>query len=451
MSASASRRPRPWLARHCDLAILLLLVLASIPPVWLSPRAVVVVRDTSLIDDNWHLDEIYKLSRGIWVGRDVAFTHGPIFQWLSSLPGRSMGVAMGPLYATWVTVPAWCAFLFVYLTLRLLLPEQPAWKRALLLFLVLVFWEPSLRNAFPVLLFAVFLRGWYAVIDARLKAHALGILAALLLVTAFLVASDTGVYSTAAWGAATVAVLFEARGEKNIAGKGFLTLLAFAVSAFILAVAANAVLARAFDFRFWKESAHMVSVYRWATPAAMTDAGTIRLLGTSSPERRYFYSGGREQQGPCRRDRAHRLPAGRLCLRPRDAAERAGALGLRPRGDRVVCYGAAGRHDSVLVCIATAFVDLGSAGDCLLDAVLPSGLPALHGHPSGAADPKPFDRVPGRFPGVRSRLLCPGIYCDAAGGGQLPRPAQPAAGKYRRSFRTRRSSASWRGAMLPEA
>ncbi len=186
---------------------------------------------------------------------------------------------MGPLYATWVTVPAWCAFLFVYLTLRLLLPEQPAWKRALLLFLVLVFWEPSLRNAFPVLLFAVFLRGWYAVIDARLKAHAFGIIAALLLVTAFLVASDTGVYSTAAWGAATVAVLFEARGEKNIAGKGFLTLLAFAVSAFILAVAANAVLARAFDFRFWKESAHMVSVYRWATPAAMTDAGTIRLLG----------------------------------------------------------------------------------------------------------------------------------------------------------------------------
>jgi hypothetical protein len=241
---------------------------------------VVVIRDTTLIDDNWHLDEVYKLSRGIWVGRDVAFTHGPIFQCLSSLPGRSMGVSMGPLYATWVTVPAWCAFVFVYLTLRLLLPDQPAWKRALLLFLVLVFWEPGLRNAFPVLLFAVFLRGWYAVIDGRVRGYVLGIGAALLLVAALLVASDTGVYSTAAWGAATVAVLFEARGKKNIANQVFLTLLAFVISVFILAVAVNAVLATAFDFRFWKESAHMVSVYRWATPAAMTDAGTVRLLGT---------------------------------------------------------------------------------------------------------------------------------------------------------------------------
>src|SRR5271165_1925498 len=134
---------RSWLTRHWDLVVLLLLVLASVPPVWLSPRALVVVRDTSLIDDNWHLDEIFKLSRGVWIGRDVAFTHGPIFQWLSAVPARSMGLSMGAIYATWVTVPAWCAFLFVCLTLRLLLAEQPGWKRALPLFLILVFWEPS--------------------------------------------------------------------------------------------------------------------------------------------------------------------------------------------------------------------------------------------------------------------------------------------------------------------
>ena len=185
---------------------MLLLVLASMPAVWLSPRALVVVRDTSLIDDNWHLDEVFKLSRGIWIGRDVAFTHGPIFQWLSSVPARSMGVSMGAIYATWFTVPVWCAFVFVYLTLRLLLPEQPAWKRALLLLLVLIFWEPSLRNAFPVLLFAIFLRGWYAVIEGRAKTYALGIVAALLCVIAFLMASDTGVYSAAAWVVATAAV-----------------------------------------------------------------------------------------------------------------------------------------------------------------------------------------------------------------------------------------------------
>jgi hypothetical protein len=45
-------------------------------------------------------------------------------------------------------------------------------------------------------------------------------------------------------------------------------------------LAVNAAMGSAFDFRFWKDSAQMVSTYRWATPAAMTDATTVRLLGT---------------------------------------------------------------------------------------------------------------------------------------------------------------------------
>src|SRR5271167_262968 len=226
-SSPAPQSVSPWwlsrLARHWDLLAVLMLILASMPVVWLSPRALVVVRDTSLIDDNWHLDEVFKLSHGIWIGRDVAFTHGPIFQWLSSVPARSMGVSMGAIYATWFTVPVWCAFAFVYLTLRLLLSEQPAWKRALLLLLILIFWEPSLRNAFPVLLFAIFLRGWYAVIAGRAKTYAVGILAALLCIIAFLIASDTGVYSAAAWLVASAAVVFEARRNSDIAGKCFFT------------------------------------------------------------------------------------------------------------------------------------------------------------------------------------------------------------------------------------
>jgi len=277
---SVSQRSLSRPARHWDLLVVLLLMLASMPAAWLSPRALVVVRDTSLIDDNWHLDEVFKLSHGIWIGRDVAFTHGPIFQWLSSVAARSMGVSMGAIYATWFTVPVWCAFAFVYLTLRLLLPEQPAWKRALLLLLLLVFWEPSLRNAFPVFLFAIFLRGWYAVIERRAKAYAVGITAALLCVIAFLTASDTGVYSTAAFVVATAAVVFEARREKHVVGTCLLTLLAFVLAAFALALAVNAAMGPAFDFRFWKDGSQMVSVYRWATPAAMTDAGTVRLLGT---------------------------------------------------------------------------------------------------------------------------------------------------------------------------
>ena len=102
-----------------------------------------------LIDDHWHLDSTFKALRGICIGRDVAFTHGPIFQWLSSIPARSMPLSFGALYATWNTVPLWCAIVFAYLALRLLLPEQPSWKRFVLLLLLSSFWETSLRTTFP--------------------------------------------------------------------------------------------------------------------------------------------------------------------------------------------------------------------------------------------------------------------------------------------------------------
>jgi hypothetical protein len=277
---SASPPPLSRLRRHWDLLALVVVVLASMPAVWLSPRTVVVDPDSSLIDNNWHLDEVFKLSRGIWLGRDVAWTHGPIFQWLSSVPARSMGLSMGAIYTTWFTIPFWCAFAFVYLTVRLLLPEQPAWKRALLLLLLLIFWLPSPRNAFPVLLFATFLRGWYGVIEGRAKAYTLGFIAALLCFIGFLIASDTGVYSTAAWAVATAAVVFETRRHKHTAGKWLSTLAVFVLSAFVLVLTVDAAMGSAFDFRFWKDGAQVVSVYRWATPLGMTHGSTVRLLGT---------------------------------------------------------------------------------------------------------------------------------------------------------------------------
>ncbi|MBZ5614062.1 MAG: hypothetical protein LAO23_08655 [Acidobacteriia bacterium] len=259
-------------------------MLASIDPVWFSPRVPFVVHDTFLTDDSWHVDEVFKLSRGIWVGRDVAFTHGPIYQWLSSVPARLLVVSMGAIYATWDIVPVWCTFVILYLTLRLFLSEQPAWKRALVLFLMIVFWlvywEFSLQNAFPVLLFAIFLRGWYAVIEGHVKSYALGTLAALLSVVAFLIASDAGAYSAAAWVIATAAVCFEEGRNGRVAGRYIVAWMAYAVSGLIFALAVNAAMGRTFDFRFWKENAQIVSVYRWATPTAMTHAGTVRLFGT---------------------------------------------------------------------------------------------------------------------------------------------------------------------------
>src|SRR5271157_1869806 len=138
------------LRRYWDLVAILLLILGSFPTVWLAQRTVTMVPNLGLIDDNWHLDGTFKALRGIWIGRDVAFTHGPIFQWLSSIPAHSLPLSFGALYATWNTIPIWCAFAFAYVAFRLVLPEQPAWKRFVLLLLLAAFWETSFRSTFPV-------------------------------------------------------------------------------------------------------------------------------------------------------------------------------------------------------------------------------------------------------------------------------------------------------------
>ena len=259
---------------------MLLIVLASMPAAWLSPRSLTVVPSPGFIDDNWHLDAVFKASRGIWIGRDVAFTHGPLFQWLSSIPGRSMGVSMGGIYPTWDTVPLWCAVILAFLTLRLLLPEQRPWKRFLLLLLLCIFWGPSLRTTFAVFGFAVFLRGWYAVIEGHLKGYVFGCVAALLCATAFLLAADQGIYAIAALLVTCAAVAIDTRRTTRVVSRILPAWVSIIVCSSVLAVAINFVFATSFDFRFWRDSFAQVSVYRWATAFHMATEGTVHLFGT---------------------------------------------------------------------------------------------------------------------------------------------------------------------------
>jgi hypothetical protein len=267
------------LERHWDFLGVLLLVLLAIPAAWVLPRTLVLVASPGFMDDDWHLDAAFKASRGIWIGRDVAFTHGPLFQWLSSVPARSMGISTGAIYATWNTVPMWCTILFVYLALRLLIPEQPG-KRFLLLLLLGMFWSPSLRISCAILLFAVFLRGCYAVAELHAKPYLAGAVAAMLCGIAFLLAADTGVYGIAALLAAVAGVTFESRRDLGALRRIVAALLIAALSALIVAIAINSVMTKPLDFHFWKETLAMVSAYRWATPYPMTQAGTVRLFGT---------------------------------------------------------------------------------------------------------------------------------------------------------------------------
>jgi hypothetical protein len=267
----------PW-----DLVSVVLLMLAATPPIFLWRRALTVVANPNLLDDSWVLDTSFKASRGIWLGRDVAFTYGPLFQWLASAPSRWLGLSMGTIYATTYLPLLWGTLLCSYLSLRLLLPEQPAWKRCILLLLLCVFWSPGdLRHSIAILLFAGFLRGWYWLGEGRVRPVVFASAAASSCAVAFLFSADTGVYALAAFALSLFGVAIDNRGER-LALRCFLAgLLVFVACSFVLVLLINAAVSRPLDFRYWRVSLLIVSAYRWIEPATMTRAGKVHLYAAS--------------------------------------------------------------------------------------------------------------------------------------------------------------------------
>jgi hypothetical protein len=233
-----------------------------------------------VFDDHWDTDTVFRAAHGNWFGRDVAFVYGPIFEWLFSAPSRWAGLSLTAVYATYNTLLLWCTFFLGYFTLRLLLPEQPNWKRFLLLLLLCVFWAPwDGRTACALFLFALFLRGWYAVGRGHVKPILLGGGAALLCALAFLYSADTGVYGIAAYLISLAGVAIESGRTAKLWRQHFVALVSFAgvFAAGVLAI--NTLMASTLDFRFWRSSLALVSIHRWNEPSPMGGDATKRLLG----------------------------------------------------------------------------------------------------------------------------------------------------------------------------
>jgi len=267
------------LARHWDFVAVLLLFAASLPLAWVSPHSVIAIQHPGGFDDHWVLDATYKVTHHIYFGRDVAFLYGPLAHWLMAAPPRLAGFSLGTIYSSYRTLLLWCSILFSYFTLRLLLPEQPAWKRFLLLLLLGVFWTSwDGRTALGILCFAAFLRGWYAVRDERWKPVPFAVGAALLTAFAFWYSADTGVYSVAAFLLSFGGVAWENLREQRMLRRFAVALATFSACFVVLIFAINTVIAGPLDFRFWRTSLALVSVHRWNEPAAMTGAGAMHLL-----------------------------------------------------------------------------------------------------------------------------------------------------------------------------
>jgi len=170
-------------------------------------------------------------------------------------------------------------FLFGYGTLRLLLPEQSACKRFLLLLLLAVFWAPwDGRTAFAIFLFALFLRGWYAVREGRLKPLVFAGGSALLTAVAFLYSADTGVYGIAAWVFGLAGVAWEGRNKSQKFVRYAVATGGFVASLGVLVLVINTIMAAPLDFRFWRTSLALVGVHRWNEPFPISEAGAIHLL-----------------------------------------------------------------------------------------------------------------------------------------------------------------------------
>ena len=267
------------LLRRWDFLAVLVLFAASLPLAWLSPKSVIAIQRPGSFDDHWVLDATYKVTHHIYFGRDVAFLYGPLAHWLMSAPPRLAGFSLGSIYSSYRTLLLWCSIVFSFFALRLLIPEQPAWKRFLLLLLVGVFWTSwDGRTALGILCFAVFLRGWYRLRERRIQPLAFAVGSALLTAFAFWYSADTGVYSVAAFLLAFGGVAIEDWREPQRWRPYALPLAVYGGCFLVLVFAINTVIAGPLDFRFWQTSLALVSVHRWNEPAAMNEVGAMHLL-----------------------------------------------------------------------------------------------------------------------------------------------------------------------------
>ena len=91
------RRALGLLCRHCDLiaAVLLIIILGLYFGLQRLPLQLNVLDD---FDFSFALDAVAKARQGVWLGRDVTMTYGPLFQWLYNRIALTRGSSAGDAY-----------------------------------------------------------------------------------------------------------------------------------------------------------------------------------------------------------------------------------------------------------------------------------------------------------------------------------------------------------------
>lgn len=247
----------------------MLLLLVFVAYYYLALKLPLPVREIELFDTSWELDLVAKTQHGLWLGRDLIFTRGPLFQWLLSSGPLRHGLSLGSFYLYlwvthyWTTIPA------MYATGRLLLHRQSSWVRVFFLLLMLIFWLPvhwiifNIKVLFPFFSFAVLLRTFPARGLSLSGISWRAALTASLLAISFLLSDDSGFYSAAAFIVVLAAfLLYE---HNSVALRTTAKYIALIVSFFLVWVlATNWATSRLLDFHFWKAAYEVATQYRWS-------------------------------------------------------------------------------------------------------------------------------------------------------------------------------------------
>ena len=214
-----------------------------------------------LLDDSWHIDIAYRYSRNNWLGRDVIFTFGPLYELMIGLPSRVMRQSdIGFIYRTWSVIPIAVSILLVCGIGALLLGSEPVWKRLLFFSVLIYFWCPfDVRPVLVVFVFAVFVRATASLQDRTALPWAA--VASSLIIGTFLLSADAGLYSLAALGIVVfLAFCFQRQRRRELVRFGLVTATLLAALVFVV----NAIAGKVLEFRLWRGGLEEVSNFRWA-------------------------------------------------------------------------------------------------------------------------------------------------------------------------------------------
>src|SRR5437016_2434876 len=110
-----------WIYSRIDLIATILLMLGADDFWFMFSGRPVGLPGLSFLDHSWMLDLGFKARQGIWLGKDVAFSYGPLSQWLRSFPSAITGFSLGSSFKTSDLLPHWSIFLLTWGTSHLLL------------------------------------------------------------------------------------------------------------------------------------------------------------------------------------------------------------------------------------------------------------------------------------------------------------------------------------------